>query len=83
MGTRQERTPLPWGPSAATSQVIRALQRPCSPPPPCQQTGSALVRAGQTSESEPGPAADYVKRPPVEAVVFGWGVAEDGQLVSP
>jgi len=27
--------------------------------------------------------ADYVKRPPVEAVVFGWGVAEDGQLVPP
>lgn len=24
---------------------------------------------------------DFVKEPPVEAVVFGWGVAEDGQLV--
>ena len=24
---------------------------------------------------------DFVKDPPVEAVVFGWGVAEDGQLV--
>jgi hypothetical protein len=24
----------------------------------------------------------YVREPPIEAVVFGWGVAEDGQLVS-
>lgn len=23
----------------------------------------------------------YVREPPIEAVVFGWGVAEDGQLV--
>ena len=27
-------------------------------------------------------AAGYVQQPPIEAVVFGWGVAEDGQLVS-
>lgn len=25
--------------------------------------------------------AAYVRQPPIEAVVFGWGVAEDGQLV--
>lgn len=25
----------------------------------------------------------YVYDPPVEAVVFGWGVSEDGQLVGP
>ena len=25
---------------------------------------------------------EHVRFPPVEAVVFGWGVAEDGQLVS-
>lgn len=25
----------------------------------------------------------YVQRPPIEAVVFGWGVNEDGQLVRP
>ena len=25
----------------------------------------------------------YVQRPPIEAVVFGWGVNEDGQLVCP
>ena len=24
----------------------------------------------------------YVQKPPIEAVVFGWGVNEDGQLVS-
>jgi hypothetical protein len=24
---------------------------------------------------------NYVRNPPIEAVVFGWGVAEDGQLV--
>lgn len=23
----------------------------------------------------------YVQKPPIEAVVFGWGVNEDGQLV--
>lgn len=25
---------------------------------------------------------DYVQHPPIEAVVFSWGVGEDGQLVS-
>ena len=25
----------------------------------------------------------YVQKPPIEAVVFGWGVNEDGQLVPP
>lgn len=24
---------------------------------------------------------EYVQKPPIEAVVFGWGVNEDGQLV--
>lgn len=24
---------------------------------------------------------DYVRNPPIEAVAFSWGVAEDGQLV--
>ncbi len=41
------------------------------------QGQTKLHKTGSLCERLPG----YVLNPPIEAVVFSWGVAEDGQLV--
>ncbi len=42
----------------------------------------SLTRQSSSVGSHCADLPNFVTAPPIEAVVFGWGVAEDGQLVS-
>ena len=42
----------------------------------------SLTRQSSSVGSHCTDLPSFVTAPPIEAVVFGWGVAEDGQLVS-
>ena len=42
----------------------------------------SLTRQSSSVGSLCADLPNFVTAPPIEAVVFGWGVAEDGQLVS-
>ena len=64
--------------SSSPDEVDRLAELPkqALPSPPAR-----LIKQASSVGSLCRALPPYVQRPPIEAVVFGWGVSEDGQLV--
>jgi hypothetical protein len=73
-----EGVPAAAAASSSPDEVDRLAELPkqALPSPPRR-----LVKQASSVGSLCRALPPYVQRPPIEAVVFGWGVNEDGQLV--
>lgn len=69
----------------ADGRQPESLQEPgsrSSSKAPSRSTTRSLTRQSSSVGSLCADLPNFVTAPPIEAVVFGWGVAEDGQLAS-